>query len=72
MEIYDQFMSIQRASMILGVSRTHVYRLILRNVLIGVEIGDKQMVKKETVERYLQLRNEYIRLKEEMNRPISA
>lgn len=69
MEVYSDFMSIQKASMNLCVSRTQIYRLINHGILVKVAIGDKIMVKKASVERYLKLKQEVDKIKEEMLKP---
>lgn len=66
---YSNLMSIQRASIILGVSRTQVYRLMKSSILVEVTVGDKVMILKDSVERYLQLKIQSNQLKEEMLKP---
>lgn len=66
---YSNLMSIQRASTILGVSRTQVYRLMKSSILVEVAVGDKVMILKDSVERYLQLKIQSNQLKEEMLKP---
>lgn len=53
----------------LNISRTQVYRLMRRNVLVKVIVGDKIMVMKDSVERYLQLKFQVDQLREEMLKP---
>lgn len=69
---YPDLISIQRASTVLGVSRTQVYRLMKNNILVEVSVGDKIMILRDSVDRYLQLKTRLTQLKQEMLQPFPA
>lgn len=58
--------SIRMTSEQLGISRTEVYRLISKGLIEEVYVADKRMLTKESVDKYITLRDQIRRIEKEM------
>jgi excisionase family DNA binding protein len=64
--MYEDIISIQSASKLLGVSRTQVYRLLDCESIMEVDIDGKRLVRKSSVYKYLQLKVKIEEIKQMM------
>lgn len=64
--MYEDIISIQSASKLLGVSRTQVYRLLDCESIMEVDIDGKRLVRKSSVHKYLQLKVKIEEIKQMM------
>lgn len=62
----NSVISINKASRELNISRTQVYRLVERGILIEVSIGDRKMIDIFSIKRYKELREKIREIEKSM------